>query len=84
MARALWQVAWWVSELQMRFRRILVVFSLGLLVRALLPSDVVRHPGATTRASSSHPSDSDLPVWPAGQNTSAWIDVATSPSPVRL
>jgi hypothetical protein len=72
MARALWQVAWWVSELQRRFRRILVVFSLGLLVLALLPIDAVRHSGATTRVSSSHPlSDSDLPVWPAGQNTSA-------------
>jgi hypothetical protein len=35
-ARALWQATWWISELQMRFRRILVLFSLGVLVFALL------------------------------------------------
>jgi hypothetical protein len=47
-ARAVYRVVWFVSELQMRFRRILVLFSLGLLVLALLPSGVApdRH---TTR-----------------------------------
>jgi hypothetical protein len=43
--RAFWQAAWLVSELQMRFRRILVLFSLGVLVVALLPMNGLRDHG---------------------------------------
>jgi hypothetical protein len=43
-AQALWRVSWWVSELQIRFHRILVLFSLGLLVLAWLPGLAARAP----------------------------------------